>query len=421
MSASASSIQTRLPLWDPLFQNHLPADKLLEMAKHALFTTKVLSKYKFQAAKVLCGNKGDYSDADFDIVLNWRGEGATAIIKKKSAFQLMGGSNGTVFKVEADLVTDTEKKTVELAQKIFFSDDLFISAQQGADVLKWIWSWCPPDKTSQFIRPPVAIENRQYFDLYADDIHSFIMKHYKEPNSLKTVCMNFAASADALDCLGEKGVVYLDYKIENLLVQQVKKKLAPNFAMTDFDAVFRIPVMEDELTEAFLKPVSDLCESRRKWPPCPSISLKDRRCQILPYDEIGRFVGLVGSAFRKAGPKEKLNKFCRVAIALRKMQAFIFGFALLETFSVFSEEFSDVLFGRINGCFTLNASNKVAGFSIDELQPCLEKIGGYKLFALIKQLTNFKPDQRIGLKEAAASLRELANLKDSKRKRGGED
>ena len=73
-------------------------------------------------------------------------------------------------KVNADLVTETEVKTIEVAKKVFHNSKALTSAKTGASILDWIWSWYPKDQSSQIIRPPVTIEESQYFDLYEGDL-----------------------------------------------------------------------------------------------------------------------------------------------------------------------------------------------------------------------------------------------------------
>ena len=404
MKTSPVSINYQITILNNLFRSDLSQNQLKTIAKEVLHSNKVQSHYKFQASKVLCSDEVCYSDEDLDISLNWGGNGQVVVINKKSAVFKMEGGNGSIYEVKGDLLSETETKTVELAQKVFKDKQGISSAESGASILNWIWSWCPKDKTSQFIRPPVTIGESQYLDLYTDDVSNL----YNFPDiPLQQLYENFAASADALGHLGLKGVVYLDYKAENLLFEERNGQFSPFFSMTDFDGVVRIPIEEKDLTEAVLAPLKSIQKKERSWPPFPSLEINNEVSEIIGDEEFNIFHIWAMKALCKADPQQQLECFAQAVQALQKMQSFLFGHALLDPFLSLGDPSNWSPF-KVRNCFIINEEELLTGFSIDALQSELEAIGGPRFFNLLKQLTNFNPEQRMPLDQAAIVLRELA-------------
>ena len=102
---------------------------------------------------------------------------------------------------------------------------------------------------------------------------------------------------------------------------------------------------------------------------------------------------LIKSALAEKNAKEQLNLFGQAVDKTKKIQAFIFGIALIDTFLNFAQD-PDL---QIDDCFKAGDVGAV-GFSVDSLRLAIEEVGGQKLFSLIQQLTYFSPDQRTTLR-----------------------
>ena len=414
MSSSVVKINNH-PNWNILFQPDQPADQLKKVAKKALFSAKADAQHKWQAAKILCSKEERYSDKELGIALNWGGEKQAIIFhrtEKENEIFLQEGSNGTVYQVNADLVTETEVKTIEVAKKVFHNLKALTSAKTGASILDWIWSWYPKNQSSQIIRPPVTIEESQYFDLYEGDLSTLYERLDPKDLPFKTIYQSLAASAEALDRLGTEGTLYFDYKGENLLFKLKDGELAFGFPMTDFDGVVRIPTKEEDQISDVLDVLTDNYKKARESPSSPAAEADGKSFIIIPQDEWKGLTELIKSALAEKNAKEQLNLFGQAVDKTKKIQAFIFGIALIDTFLNFAQD-PDL---QIDDCFKAGDVGAV-GFSVDSLRLAIEEVGGQKLFSLIQQLTYFSPDQRTTLRHAIGALQELADLKDRKRKR----